>query len=167
MPGIPNPTIPPNFIPEVPIEATHRSSIGPATVSSKDIISGKVDGRPVWHCCHVRTVHDGMFGWKEERCTFEAPFGSRAYEKHLTVHRYKLTAAERKQAEANEAARRAIYPKRILCEMCAKEFAPGESHYCPGVPFDPATLSINQSAKAFQDAGLRQLLQEMKALDED
>jgi hypothetical protein len=138
----------PNFVTEAQLDAARRGSFGQPAVDVRDIISGKVDGRPIWHCGH-------------SGCTFSAPLRSKEQEKHPGTHTRKLTADERKRAEADLANARAIYPTVIECG-CGRMMKPGEPAHACNLVKETGPRSIDVSAAAFQREGLKQALRELE-----
>jgi hypothetical protein len=77
------------------------------------------------------------------------------------VHSKKLTADERKRAEADLANARAIYPTVIECG-CGRMMKPGEPAHACNLVKDAGPRSIDVSAAAFQREGLKQALRELE-----
>jgi hypothetical protein len=141
-----------------------RRTNGPQAVDARDIISGKVDGRPTFHCGH--TESDPRWLGSQVACTFTAPLGSKEQLKHVDSHRRKLSAAEKKQAENFEARRRAIYVTSVECG-CGRIMKPGDPpHACNGVR-ETGPMSIDVGANEFLKAGLRRALAELNADDKE
>jgi hypothetical protein len=144
-----------NVVTAADIENMRRTN-GPQAVDARDIISGKVDGRPTFHCGHVES--DPRWRGSQVACTFTAPFGSKEQLNHS--HRRKLSAAEKRQAEDFEARRRAIYVTSVECG-CGRVMKPGDPpHACNLVP-EIGPMSIDVSAAAFQREGLKRALAEL------
>jgi hypothetical protein len=149
-----------NVVTAADIENMRRTN-GPQAVDAKDIISGKIDGRPTFHCAHVES--DPRWLGSQVTCTFTAPQGSDEVARHLAnAHVRKLTAEERRRAEDFEARRTAIYPKPWPCEKCGDTMRPSEVHWCRGTPTPVGQMPPHEAqAQAFAREGLKKALAEL------
>jgi hypothetical protein len=147
-----------NVVTAADIENMRRTN-GPQAVDARDIISGKVDGRPTFHCAH--TESDPRWLGSQVACTFTAPFGSKEQLKHVDSHRRKLSAAEKKQAEDFEARRRAIYVTSVECG-CGRIMKPGDPAHACNLVRETGPTSVDVAAAAFRRAGLAAALKELE-----
>ncbi len=130
--------------------------------TTRDVISGKVDGRPEWICLATETT-GGPLRSMTRPCDFRAPLGSKEQIRHAeSAHTRKPTTKDRRQAEENQAKANAIFPDRILCALCDRDdLKPGEVHRCPGSPNADKVTPADQAVSDWKRAGLVQALDEL------
>jgi hypothetical protein len=131
--------------------------------TTADVISGKVDGRPLWTCLHVDIIGTRWNG-RSVPCDHRSPLGSPEQKNHVeTAHKRTLTKdeLERRQSDAT------IQPSEWPCIHCDAPLSPSSGvHYCPGTPNPDRVLPHARSVNEWQKAGLKAALKELAAEDE-